>query len=53
MLRRLDLDTFIKRLSKKHGVDLHPIICPYAEIAMDVDEPLHLEIMNRELAKRN
>jgi hypothetical protein len=52
MLRRLDLDAFIQRLSKKHGVDLHPIICPYAEIAMDVDEPVHLEIMNRELAER-
>lgn len=53
MLRRLDLDAFIKRLSKKHDVDLHPVICPYAEIGMDVDEPLHLDIMNRELAKRN
>ena len=49
-LRRLDLDSFTKRLSKKHGVDLHPIICPYAEIAMDVDDPLHLEIMRRELS---
>ena len=49
-LRRLDLDSFTKRLSKKHGVDLHPIICPYAEIAMDVDDPLHLEIMRTELS---
>ena len=53
MLRRLDLDTFIKRLSKKHGVDLRTFICPYPEITWDVDEPLHLEIMNRELTKRN
>ena len=53
MLRRLDLDAFIKRLSKKHIVDLHPVICPYAEVGMDVDEPLHLEIMKRDLAKRN
>jgi len=52
MLRRLDLDAFAKRISKKHGVDLHPVICPYAEIAMDVDEPLHLEIMRKELSKR-
>jgi len=52
MLRRLDLDAFIKRLGKKHGVDLHPVICPYAEIAMDVDEPGHLEIMQRELSER-
>jgi len=52
MLRRLDLDAFTKRLGKKHGVDMHPVICPYAEIAMDVDEPAHLEIMQRELSER-
>jgi len=52
MLRLLDLDAFAKRLSKKHGVDLHPVICPYPEIAMDVDGPIHLEIMQRELSER-
>jgi len=52
-LRRLDLDAFAKRISKKHGVDLHPVICPYAEIAMDVDAPEHLEIMRKELSERS
>jgi len=52
MLRLLDLDAFAKRLSKKHGVDLHPIICPYPEIAMDVDHPQHLEMMRKELSTR-
>jgi len=52
-LRRLDLDTFAKRISKKHGVDLHTVICPYAEIAMDVDAPEHLEIMRKELSERS
>jgi len=52
MLHQLDLDAFTKRLGKKHGVDMHPVICPYAEIAMDVDEPAHLEIMQRELSER-
>jgi len=51
-LRRLELDAFAKRIGKKHGVDLHPVICPYAEIAMDVDAPEQLEIMRRELSKR-
>jgi len=51
-LRRLELDAFAKRIGKKHDVDLHPIICPYAEIAMDVDAPEHLEIMRRELSKK-
>jgi hypothetical protein len=53
MLRRLDLDAFVKRLGKKHSLDLHPVICPYAEVAMDVDEPFHLEIMKRELSKNS
>lgn len=53
LFRRLDLDAFTAHLSKKHGVDLHPVICPYAEIAMDVDAPSHLEIMRRELLARN
>jgi len=52
MLRLLDLDAFAKRLSKKHGVDLHPFICPYPEIAMDVDHPQHLEMMRKELSTR-
>jgi len=50
--RRLDLDAFSAHLSKKHGIDLHPVLCPYAEIAMDVDEPAHVEIMQRELLAR-
>lgn len=52
-LRCLDMAAFAKRISKKHGVDLHPVICPYAEIAMDVDAPEHLEIMRRELSERS
>jgi len=51
-LRQLDLAAFTTRISKKHGVDLHPVICPYAQIAMDVDEPAHLAIMQRELFER-
>jgi molybdopterin-guanine dinucleotide biosynthesis protein A len=52
LFRRLDLDAFAKHLSKKHGVDLHPVLCPYAEIAMDLDAPAHLELMRRELLVR-
>jgi len=53
LFRRLDLDAFTAHLSKKYGVDLHPVICQYAEIAMDVDAPSHLELMRRELLARN
>jgi hypothetical protein len=38
-LRRLDLAGFTRRLSKKHGLDWHALVCPFPEIAMDVDFP--------------
>jgi GTP:adenosylcobinamide-phosphate guanylyltransferase len=43
-LHRLDLDGFRQRLAKKHDLDWSPIICPYPEIAMDVDFPKELEL---------
>jgi len=52
LFRRLDLDAFADHLGKKLGLDLHPVICPYAEIAMDVDAPAHVELMQRELFAR-
>jgi len=51
MLRRLDLEAFVEHLGKKHGVDWRPIICPYPEIAMDIDHPLHLEMMQKEIMR--
>jgi hypothetical protein len=51
-LRRLDLAGFAKRLAKKHGLDWRPLVCPFPEIAMDVDHPQHLEMMRKELSTR-
>jgi hypothetical protein len=28
------------------------VICPYAEVGMDVDKPVQLEMMRADLAKR-
>jgi CTP:molybdopterin cytidylyltransferase MocA len=50
-LRRLDLAGFAKRLAQKHGLDWSPLVCPYPEIAMDVDFPNELELMRRILSK--
>ncbi len=49
-LRRLDLDGFTKRLSKKHRLDWSPLVCPYPEIAMDVDFPNELELARHALS---
>lgn len=50
-LRRLDLAGFAKRLAKKHGLDWSPLVCPFPEIAMDVDFPQELELARRVLSK--
>ena len=50
-LRRLDLAGFTKRLAKKHGLDWSPLLCPFPEIAMDVDFPPELELARRVLSK--
>jgi len=50
-LRRLDLAGFAKRLAKKHGLDWRPLVCPYPEIAMDVDFPNELELARHVLSK--
>jgi hypothetical protein len=52
MLRLFDLESFVRYLGKKHGLVWAPIICPYPEIAMDIDSPLYLEIMRNELSPR-
>jgi len=52
MLRLFDLESFVRHMEKKHGVDWAPIICPYPEIAMDIDAPPHLEVIHNELSKR-
>jgi GTP:adenosylcobinamide-phosphate guanylyltransferase len=50
-LRRLDLVGFTRRLSKKHGLDWHALVCPFPEIAMDVDFPNELELVRRALSR--
>ncbi|HSM71984.1 MAG TPA: NTP transferase domain-containing protein [Anaerolineales bacterium] len=50
-LGRLDLAGFAKRLAKKHGLDWSPLVCPFPEIAMDVDFPQELELARHVLSK--
>jgi hypothetical protein len=50
-LRRLDLAGFTRRLSKKHRLDWSPLLCPFPEIAMDVDFPEELELARLVLSR--
>jgi len=51
LLRRLTLDEAVARAGKALNVEARALICPYPEIAMDVDKPYQLEILQRELSQ--
>jgi GTP:adenosylcobinamide-phosphate guanylyltransferase len=52
LLRQLTLEDVAQRASKNIGLKARAIICPYAEVGMDVDKPHQLEIMRADLAGR-
>ena len=52
LLRRLTLEAGIKRASKSLGIRGRALVCPYAEIGMDVDKPYQLEILAADLGRR-
>lgn len=52
VLGRLTIENAEKKISKRIGLKGKVLVCPYAEVGMDVDKPHQLEIMRRDLAKR-
>jgi len=52
LLRQLTLEDAAKRASKNLGLRARALLCPYAEIGMDVDKAHHLEIVRRDLESR-
>jgi len=52
LLRQLDLETSVARVSKRLNIAGRALICPYAEIAMDIDKPHQLELLRQDLARR-
>jgi GTP:adenosylcobinamide-phosphate guanylyltransferase len=52
LLRVITLDEAVKKVTTRLHMTGEAIICPYAEIAMDVDKPNQLELMRADLAKR-
>ncbi len=49
LLRRLSLAEAEQRVARALGVRGRVVVCPWAEIAMDVDKPFQLELVRREL----
>lgn len=52
MLRQLKLKEAEAAINRRLGVNATAIPCPYPELALDVDRPRDLEILNDLLAKR-
>ncbi len=50
--RLLTLERAVKIASKRLSIQGRAIVCPYAEVGMDVDKPHQLAIMRDDLAKR-
>jgi GTP:adenosylcobinamide-phosphate guanylyltransferase len=52
LFRLLTLDRAVQIASKRFSIKGRAIVCPYAEVGMDVDKPHQLAIMRADLAKR-
>lgn len=52
LLRMITLDEAVKKVSTRLHMTGKAIVCPYAEIGMDVDKPNQLELMRADLANR-
>lgn len=52
LTRRLSLEDAVPRVEKQLGIKGRAVICPYAELAMDVDKPHQLEILRKDLEKQ-
>jgi len=49
LLRQLELEQLAKYLSKRLGLEARAVVCPFAEVAMDIDKPHQLELVRQEL----
>jgi GTP:adenosylcobinamide-phosphate guanylyltransferase len=51
LLRLIDLDGAVKIISRRMKIKARVLVCPYAEVGMDVDKPHQLEIMRADLGR--
>jgi GTP:adenosylcobinamide-phosphate guanylyltransferase len=52
LMRRLTLEHAVKRVTKRLKITGQALVCPYAEVGMDVDKPNQLEILRGYLQRR-
>jgi len=51
LLRRVTIDGAVKKVAKRLNITGRAVVCPYAEIGMDIDKPHQLEILRSDLAR--
>ncbi len=51
LLRQLTLEETGRSVGKRLGVDARAVLCPFAEVGMDVDKPSQLQLVETELAR--
>jgi hypothetical protein len=52
LLHAITLDAAVKKLTKRLNITGQAILCPYAEVGMDVDKPHQLEMMRADLSQQ-
>lgn len=52
LLRALTMDQAAARASKRLGLRARGVVCPFAEVGMDVDKAHHLEILTQHLSAK-
>lgn len=52
LFRTDTLDELVRKISKRLGLVGKAVICPFAEVGMDVDKPHQLEIMRADMSGR-
>jgi molybdopterin-guanine dinucleotide biosynthesis protein A len=51
LLRAVSLEKTAEMISKRLGMHGRAVVCPFAEVGMDVDKPFQLEIMREDLLR--
>lgn len=52
LTHRFSLERDVPMVSNKLGIKARAILCPYAEIGMDIDKPYQLDILQKDLRNR-
>ncbi len=53
LFRAVTLDQAVKKVAKRLNITGRAIVCPYAEMGMDVDKPHQLEVLRADLARES